>query len=183
MKKIKPFLLLVLFFGSILSCDELDELLSEEIEITRSFTGTASINYDEFDVEFSETGSVNFNFITLEANGQMINSDQINKIEIQSVKYEFKNFSGNVDAVTIGSYFTLGSTEGNQDFLVEDTNVAQADLLGTLFNVPANFGIVNDFMKDSKVFVYTYGGSLSDTPAIFDVEFTVTVKIFIEVSL
>lgn len=182
-------LLLFITLGVCISCDELEELLEDrEVTVTTSYVNTISIdspmtsNPDD-DVSFQAGGG--FDFLNNADVAEVIGTpEQIKKIEIVSIKYEYKNFSGNVDAKTKGSYFYLATEFMNgETFPVQNENVAEADLLGSVFNLSGDFSQVNSFITDGKIFSYVYSGSLTDNPAVFSVEVTITAKLTLEVNL
>jgi hypothetical protein len=167
----------------------LEELLFEEVEVTRSFSHTIPIDIGEendqtMDVSFSESGGANF-FANLEVNGLDISQDQLKKVEMQSVKYEYRNFSGNVD-VDLVSAFKLSTnfaTSSTQSFSAANLNVAESDLLNIEYQLSGDFSAVNEYMTTNKILVYIYSGTASDNPAVFDVRVTITVKMTISVPI
>ena len=130
---------------------------------------------------FSVSGG--FNILTnAEVSDALGTSGEIKKVEITNIQYEYKNFSGNVDAVTLGSSFSIATDFMNtQNFEIPTINIANSDLLGDLFYLNGDFSEINNFIAESNVFTYFFEGLISHNPALFDVEVTVTLKITIEI--
>ena len=187
MKYVKRILFFITASVLLISCEEIEDLIFEEVEVTRSFTNTISIDIaqeedPEMDVSFSESGGANF-FTNLEVEGISISRDQIKAIEMQSLKYEYTNFSGNVDA-DLTSTFRLATnfaTGDSQTFNASPTNVAESDLLNTEFQLSGDFSAVNDYMTTNKIVAYIYSGTVSDNSARFDVRVTIRVKLTVSV--
>ncbi len=186
--KIK-FLLLLVLLGIGTSCDELEELIEDrEVTVTTSYVNTININSPmtsdpEEDVGFQEGNG--FDFLNNADVAEVVGTpEQIKKIEILSINYEYKNFSGNVDAFTKGARFFIATQFMNGEYYpVQDENVAQADLLGAVFNLPGDFSAVNEFITNGKIFSYVFSGGLTDNPAVFNVEVTITARLTLEVNV
>jgi hypothetical protein len=187
MKVIKNIFFAALLFPLLFGCDEVDELLNEDFEITTSFTSSININiFEEEDPNmpqsFQESDGINLR-TNAEIAEALDNSGVIQNVEILNIQYEYKNFNGNVDAV-INSRFSLGTAfMDTQTFPIPDHNIAESDLFGTLYTLSGDFSTVNNFIAESNIFTYIYSGTVSHNPAFFIVEVTVTLKITIEVGL
>jgi hypothetical protein len=183
MKKIKPFLLLVVFFGSILSCDDLEELLEEEIEVQTTFITELEINVPNAStpneaVDF-ESNFGFWNFTTDPNVTEILNDpDEITKIEINSVRYFYKDVVGNENAYVEGEMvFSVG--QGSREFDTVVANLDQADFNNTLYTLEGDFSPVNAALTQNRNIGFYYSGSVSDNPVNFitDVSITVTVTI------
>jgi len=168
------------------SCDEAEDFFNGEVDITTSFSHTSQISVLEIDdpntwQNFSVSGG--FNILTnAEISDALGTSGEIKKVEITDIQYEYKNFSGNVDAVTLGSSFSIASGFMNtQNFTIPTINIAQSDLLEERFTLTGDFTEINSFIAETNVFTYGFEGLISHNPALFDVEVTVTLKITIEI--
>ena len=169
------------------SCDELEELVPDEIDITTSYVSNLNISSamtNDPDESVMIQESFAFDFLNNSDVTEHVGTpEQIKRIEIVSVKYEYKNFSGNVDA---SSNCSLGLARGfmSLDFFeVTDTNFAEADLFGTLFTLSGDYSQVNDYVSDSKLFGGVYTGSSTHNPVDFTVEVTVTARLTLEINL
>lgn len=175
-------------FIPLLGCDELEEFLKTEITASVSYTNTLTINVPneaspDTSVRFRANGSFNF-FNNAEVKNVIKEPEQIKKIEIQTIKYEYIDFSGNVDAQTVGSYFFIATGFMNgESFPVANEKIAEADLLGTRFNLSGDFSRVNDYITSNKIFSYLYEGEVSHNPAFFKVKVTITAKLTLEVNV
>ncbi|MBC3756846.1 hypothetical protein H7U19_00415 [Hyunsoonleella sp. SJ7] len=180
------YILLIICAFTFFACDELDELLFEEVEVTRSFTRSVFIDEGaeedpEADVGFAESGGENF-FTNLEVEGIAISKDQIKKIEMQSVKYEYRNFSGNVDANLDSTFMFAVDLIGNtENFNTPNLNVAESDLFNTQYQLSGDFSKVNEVMSSAGIITYFYSGTLSHNPAMFEVRVTLTVRITVSI--
>ncbi|MEW4923509.1 hypothetical protein [Algibacter sp. 2305UL17-15] len=182
------YILSVVLACLIFSCDELEELIDKEVTITTSYTDAVTINIaseadPETDVNFRNGGM--FDFLNNSDITEVIGTpEQIKKIEIVSIKYEYKDFSGNVDAQALNSFFFIATGFMNgESFPVQNEKIAEADLLGSVFNLTGDFSRVNNFITEGKLFSYLYEGNVSHNPAFFRVEITVTAKLTVEVNL
>ncbi|WP_353776876.1 hypothetical protein [Winogradskyella sp. 3972H.M.0a.05] len=181
--KTKLFLLLMLFGISFFGCDELEELLEEEIEVQSTFITELEINVPngatpEQAMEFES----NFGFWDFTEDPNVVDflgdPDEITKIEINSVRYFYKDVVGNPDAFVEGDIiFAIGQSA--EEFEAVVTNLAQADFNNTLFTLEGDFSQVNAAMTQFRSVGFLYKGSVSDNPVSFitDVSITVTVTI------
>ena len=147
MKTIKPFFFLVLFISPILSCDELEELLEQEIDIQTSFTRILSIespmtsNPDEA-VSF-ESAFATYDFESDPDVAELIaNPSEITKIKITEVRYLFQDVVGNTDAQVEGDFEVItGPTGSTQRFESVVTHLATADETNRLFFLDGDLDI------------------------------------------
>ena len=189
MKKIKPFLLLVLFIGSILSCDVLEELIEEEIEVQSTFITELEINVPNAstpneEVDFQSNFGL-WDFTTDPNVTEILNDpDEITKIEINSVRYFYKDVVGNEDAIVEGELvFSVG--QGSREFDTVVTNLADADFNNTLYTLEGDYSPVNAALTQNRRIGFYYSGSVSRNPVSFitDVSITVTVTIKPDIDL
>ncbi|MEW4923510.1 hypothetical protein [Algibacter sp. 2305UL17-15] len=183
MKKIKYGISLLLVMFTTLGCDELEELLEQEIEVQTTFITELEINVpnaaspDEA-VDFES----NFGFWDFKKDPNVLDvigsTDEITKLEINSVRYFYKDVVGNENAHVEGAMvFVVG--QGNESYNTAQTNLKQADFNNTLFTLNGDFSPVNAAMTQNKTIGFSYKGSVSDNPVSFiaDVSISVTVTI------
>ena len=187
MKKRIVALCLILLFP-LLACDALEELVEQEFDENITFVLS-------FDVVSGETGNpddeVSLNtvsksyFVAQDPNIKEIinNPNEIKKIKINSVRYEYKNFSGNVDAKVV-SAFSIGIGFGQDEiFNTPSTNAAQAALLGELFTLEGNFDKVSDFATESGGILVQHGGTASHNPASFLTQVTINATVTVQIDV
>ncbi len=181
MKLLKYILLLSSI--ALFNCDDLEEIFEEEIEVQSTFiteleTNVPNGSTPEEAMSFqSNTGVWNFaedpNIVDF-----LGSPDEITKIEINSVRYFYKDVVGNSDAFIEGQIlFAVG--QGGDAFETVVTNLSQADFNNTLFTLNGDFNNVSAAMTEFKAVAFRYSGSVSDNPVSFvtDVSITVTVTI------
>ena len=185
----KPLKYILLFSALVLyNCDELKDALPNEIDITTSYINTINISTPvisedpEADVSFQDGAA--FDFLNNPDVAEYVGTpEQIKAIEILSVQYEYKNFSGNVDAESLNSFFAIATAFMAVDtFSAANTNFAEADVFGTLFTLSGDFSNVNEYISSSKIFSCVYSGTSTHNPADFNVEMTITVRLTLEVN-
>lgn len=187
MKIIKPFLIgmiLLLFLG----CDVLEELVEEEFDEDISFVLSFDVVSDET-ANPNEQVSLNTSsasyFFTEDPNiKQFISSpDEIKKIKVNSVRYEYKNFSGNVDAEIISSFSLSVGFGQSEIFNTPSTNVAQAALLSELFTLNGNLDNVSDFVSNNGSIMVLHGGTSTHNPVNFVTEVIINATVTIQVDI
>lgn len=180
MKKYISILSLVVVFCY--SCDEAEELFEQEFDIQTTFITELEVNVpndaSQDAVEFqSNTGLWDFRDDpnVMEYLGS---PDEITKIEINSVRYFYKDVVGNEDANVEGEIVIIIG-QGSQEFDTVQTNLAQADNNNTLYTLNGDFSTVNAALTQSNVLGFYYTGSVSDNPVRFitDVSITATITI------
>ena len=173
--------MLVLIISPLLSCEEADELLAKNIELPISFV--ININ-DLFVPEDSETNSYGNGLIyDMLSNPDVANAvgtpEQIKKIVINRVRYQYRNFSGNVDAMVSGQMgFNFEST---RSFATESVNVAQASFTTEMFDLQGIQGAVM-LLEEGNVLV-KYNGISTANPIRFDARITIDATVTVEVRL
>ncbi len=187
MKKRIVALCLILLFP-LLACDALEELVEQEFDENISFVLSFGVDSEATgnpDEEVSLNTTSNSYFIAEDPNIRGIINDpnEIKKIKINSIRYEYKNFSGNVDAKVV-SAFSIGIGFGQDEiFTTPSTNVAQAALLGELFTLEGNLDKVSDFATESGGVQMLHGGSATHNPVNFVTEVTINVTVTIQVDV
>lgn len=187
MKKIKYILASVFCIALIFSCDELEELLEEDIEVNISFQGELSI---ESETLLDPTSSVEFNsegaFYDVTDDPEIAEllesgtgTGEIEKIEITQIRYLFQDFVGNSDAVVSGGFQLIDQTMFVQGFATAQTNLAMADQNNTLFTINGDFTEINERLTESGTVLILYAGTASDNPVEFNVDVTIFVKVTI----
>ncbi|MDO5979385.1 hypothetical protein [Flavivirga spongiicola] len=177
----------LLFLGFCFGCDELEELFEEEIEVQSTFITELEVNVpngstpDEAMNFESNFGVWNFaedpNIVDF-----LGSPDEITKIEINSVRYFFKNVQGNPDAFVEGQ-ITFSVGQGGESFDTVVTNLAQADFNNTLFTLDGDFSNVNTAITMFRSIGFLYHGSVSDNPVSFITDVSITVTVTIKPSL
>ncbi|MFD2726559.1 hypothetical protein [Hyunsoonleella rubra] len=181
MKTYYLLLMAIIFFCS--SCEELEELIEEEFEVQTTFiteleTNVPNASSPEEAVNFKS--NLGFWDFTQDPNVSeyLGDPDEITKIEINSVRYFYKNVTGNEDAHVQGEMvFSVG--QGGESYSTVQTNLAQADFNNTAYNLAGDFSPVNNAITQFRSIGFFYEGSVSDNPVRFttDVSITVTVTI------
>ncbi|MEO1030691.1 MAG: hypothetical protein AAFX55_04765 [Bacteroidota bacterium] len=166
------------------SCDEIEELLEEEIDIETTFITELEINVPngptpETPMDFqSNSGLWDFREDpnVMEYLGD---SDEITKIRINSVRYFYKDVVGNTDAFVEGE-IVIAVGQAGEEFETAVVNLSQADFNNTLFTLEGDFTNVNEALTQLRVIAFFYSGSVSDNPVSFitdvSINCTVTIK-------
>ena len=179
--------LLILYLALVIGftgCDKVKELIDmQEIDLDTSFVvsfpfGITAMTDPATPVDFGR--SMGYDILSNPDVAERIGTpEQIKKVVINSIQYEFRNFTGNVDANVSGAFIFEPGSQGDNVFIAETVNLANSDLLGTIYTLQGNFeGISERISQDRRVF-FTNSGTSSHNPAgwIIDVIFTVTVTV------
>ncbi len=177
--------LLLPFFG----CDELEELLEEEIDVPISFQGflhveSATVGDPSDPVSITSDFAV-YNFENDPEVAELLGDpSEITEIKIKRIRYLFQNFEGNSDANVVGGFEALiGPVGGTQIFDGVQTHLESADANNTLFLLEDDFSNLNEHMTEFHSIGIRYVGSASDNPVIFDVDITVEAVVTIKPDL
>ncbi|MEC3905840.1 hypothetical protein VOI54_02295 [Tamlana sp. 2201CG12-4] len=181
----KPYSVFVwlLFLGLSFGCEDLEELFEEEFEVQSTFITELEVDVPHASSS-DETVSFesNMGFWDFAQDPNIVDflgdPDEITKIEINSIRYFFKNVEGNPDAMVEGQItFSTGQSVESYDTAV--TNLAQADFNNTVFTIEEDFSKVNNAISKFRSIGFVYHGTVSDNPVSFitDVSITVTVTI------
>lgn len=167
--------ILLLALVTVLSCDELDKLT--EFDVTEDFRTSVSIVLE--DNNGGMASSLNESSTIDIASNQDIkdNLDLIESITINALTYEISNFTG-----ASGTTITQASINfADQSIAVDDINLSEADSNNTLFTISDSdkIGNIATYLKTNNVLTVTVSGTVSNTPASFDVivDLDATVKI------
>ncbi len=183
----KKYIILTGVFGLCLvtsSCEELEELFEEEIDIQTTF-----ITELETDVPHGASSDEAVNFrsnlgfwdFTKDPNvaDAIGDPDEITKIEINTVRYFYKNVVGNEDAHVVGEMaFSVG--QGGEFYSTAQTNLKDADFNNTLFTLEGDFTPVNKAITQFRSIGFFYQGSVSDNPVSFTTDVSITVTLTIK---
>ena len=192
MKTIKSFLVLILIISPLLSCEDLDEILVQEIDIPLSFV----IDINDISVPDDQSPDAENTFLELgnyrisnnpDVDKYIHSEEQIKKIILNSVRYEYRNFSGNVDAIASGEIEfeaeTYDTNNGKDVSLaIQPVNVAEASLSTELFNLQGAQGVSIPFDNVDGDINFVFLGTSTANPLIFDARFTVNVTVTVEVN-
>ena len=170
----------LLFF----SCDAIEDLLEEEIDIETTFITELEINVPngptpETAMDFqSNTGFWDFRQDpnVMEYLGD---ADEITGIRINSVRYFYKDFEGNTNAFVEGD-IVIAVGQAGEEFETQITNISQADFNNTLFTLDGDFSNVNNALTQFKAIAFNYAGSVSDNPARFITDVTISCTVTIK---
>ena len=144
----------IFLFGIVLcfNCDELEEILEEEIQIQINARGLMHVDSpnlgDPSDPVDLESEFVTYNFLNDPEIEELVNDQsELKKIEIQRIRYQFQNFSGNTDAVAIGQIKVVIAPSGVfQDYNTPQVHLETADNTNELYIIQGNFDAVNNFV-------------------------------------
>ena len=130
-----------------LGCDEVEELLEQEVDVSISFDGNLEIVSESAVSSPSEPID-----IETQSGGYRITSDpdvkelldggaRITKVKIESVTYGYQNFEGNSEATVLqGNFFITGGSEVESYANVDTgTNIEQADFNNESFLLLGDF--------------------------------------------
>jgi len=171
------------------SCDEEDvkEFLEDpELDITTNFVLPVAVDIQPLsdpDQSVSFFEGTAYDIISNPQIAEEIGEpDRIKKVVINSITYEFKNFTGNVDA-DVGGFIALPGPDGDVSYNVPTVNAAEADLFGTLYNLEGNFSPVNQRVSELKAIGLVFSGNSSHNPVDFTFEVIINATVTVEVNL
>ena len=165
-------------------CDKVKELIDmQEIDVDTSFVvsfpfGISAMPNPATPVNFGR--SMGYDILSNPDVADRIGSpDQIKKVVINSIQYEYRNFTGNVDANLSGQFVFEPGPQGNNFFMTETVNLANSDLLGTIYTLQGNFEDISERISQDRSVFFTSSGTSTHNPAgwIIDVIFTATVTV------
>lgn len=187
MKKLTYLITLICCTAAVLGCDELEELLEEDIEVNISFQGELAIESETLldpteAVEFHSQGAT-YDITEDPEIAELLESGtgtgEIKKIEITQIRYLFQDFEGNADAVVNGGFQLIDQTMFVQGFQTVETNLAMADENNSLFTINGDFSEINERLTESGSVLFLYAGTASHNPVAFNVDVTFLVKVTI----
>jgi len=184
MMKFPIFIFSIFLALSLSSCDEVLEPIEVEIPLTITLNG---------DVEIEETNDPTDGGFDQSPGGVDIlnypgvpddigTSEDIKSVRISSIKYEIKNFSGNVDA-NVNVTLRLFSDNENEDFVGPTINAAEADLLDNIYDLDGFESSIENAISNIGGFNYFIVTQSSHNPANFVVEMKVRIVITYETTL
>lgn len=189
MKKIVPVLILVAL--PLLGCESVEELL--EFDVPISFAGDLAI--------VSETAvSDNNDAITVETElaTYRIDNDpdiaeylsegaEIEKIRVNRIRYNYKDFVGNEEAFLLEGGFRLVNARAmaihTYPLPEQGTRIAEADFRNEFFILEDDFSALEAGLSDSAAFIVGYWATLVNNPVDFKVGITVDVTVTIKPAL
>lgn len=176
---------ILFFFACELS--ELNDALEEptEVDITTTYTRVMNIGVPEVFENPDESSTVTeadgFDLIDNPDVAEVIGTpEQIKNVEVVSVKYEYRNFSGNVDTYLINGFFQFTENQSGT-YPFPDVNIARSDLLGTVNSLYGDFTPINESINRSKILGYYIYATANHNPATFQVVVSITLRLRVEV--
>jgi hypothetical protein len=187
MKKINTLLFLILFIAPLLSCDELNDALAGEVDLPISFIidiNNLAVPEDSSpDANNSFDGSGLFDVLSNPDVADAVGTpEQVKKIVLNSVEYQYRNFSGNADAVVSGQLILANNS---QSFNTQPVNVAQASLTSMItkesFNLPGAQGATVSLWDESSI-QFIYQGTSTANPLTFDTRLIISATVTVEIN-
>lgn len=168
------------------SCDDIEELFEEEFEVETTFITELEINVPNDASQDAVQFQSNFGFWNFREDPNVTeflsDPDEIERVEIKSVRYFYKDVVGNELAHVEGELvFVVG--QGNEEFDTVVTNLKQADENNTLFTLDADFTNVNNALTVLDAIGLYYSGSVSDNPVSFITDVSITAVVTIKPEL
>jgi len=171
-------------------CDELEELIEEEIDIPLTFEGdlniTSQSNVSDIDDPISiRTETATYNIAADPDVAEVIgDKSEIKKIKINRIRYSYRDFEGNDDAVILEggfSFLLINNIERTVEITDTNVNVAEADFRNDTFTVQGDFSTIEEgFNENFNTVLISYFGTLSHNPVDFIVGITVDVTVTIK---
>ncbi|MEP5340585.1 MAG: hypothetical protein ABJL44_03245 [Algibacter sp.] len=157
--------ILALVFLTVLSCNELDKLT--EFDITEDFDTTLNIsipdNSEGMEYSFEETTTIDI------ASNEDIqeNLDLIENVTLNALTYEISNFDGAEDTTITEASINFADI----NISVADINLKEADTNNTVFDIidAEKLEDIANTLKSNNELTVTLTGTISDTPATFDI--------------
>ena len=174
MKKTSKTSVLLFAMITIFSCDKLDELT--EFDITKDFSTTVNVNLiedsDGTAQTWTQTSTINLE--TIEE--IQSNLDLIKSIKINSLTFKVINFTGAEGAIATEASLNFGETV----IAVNDINLEDSSTVYSIGSSLELSTIANDLKNTSQI-TATSTGTVSSTPARFDIVITLDVTTTIDV--
>ncbi|WP_147415931.1 hypothetical protein [Ulvibacterium marinum] len=190
MKALTPFLYLALLLP-LMGCEELEELIEEEFDVSISFAGDLGIVSETAVSEETDPITVATELATyrIESDPDIANAindrGEISKVTIDRVRYSYKDFEGNEEAFVIESGFTFADPNTMSIFTSEildsGIRIAEADFRNDAFFHEDDFSPIEaGLAAGSTSIIIGYFGTLSHNPVDFKVGITVDVTVTIK---
>jgi len=189
MKTLKPFLFLFLLLP-LMGCEELEELIEQEFDVSLSFEGDLNIISKSPVSDISDPISVRTEIATYDITSDpevaevISNKNEVTKIKIDRIRYSYKDFEGNDEAFVIEggfSFILINNIERTIQISDTNINVAEADFRNDAFSIEDDFSSIEEgFNENFQTILISYFGTLSDNPVDFIVGITVDVTVTIK---
>lgn len=189
MKKLRAFFCLLLF-SPLLSCEALEELIEEEIDIPLTFEGNLNITSrssvsDIDDPITIRTESAFYDIASDPDVSELIgDNSEIQKIKINRIRYSYSDFEGNDMAQVLEGGFSfrvINNIERNIPINDVGVNVAEADFNNSVFTVEQDFSSVEEGLNELfQTVIISYFATLSHNPVDFVVGITVDVTVTVK---
>ncbi|WP_299530499.1 hypothetical protein [Ulvibacterium sp.] len=193
MKKIKSYILLLILVP-LTNCDALEELVEQEFEESITFDGELEV------VEKSPVASIDDDIdVATDAGVYRITSDpdiaslieddnaEITKIKINEIRYTYKDFEGNEEAVVVQAGFSIvtGNLAALNSFLENGIAIADADQRNIQFTHRDDFSTIEKALLGSPngTIIFQYFGRISRNPVDFKVAIRVDVTVTIKAKI
>lgn len=189
MKSLKTVFLLSASIFILCACDE---LITKDVDVPITFEV-----FQEIDIKADPNP---YQMVTFEYDGfydilshpDVANAigtpDKIKKVQITKIKYEYRNFKGNVDAVIRGDVIMpeesfTHNIPFDRMFAMKSVKVAESALFSEQYTLDGNFNKVNEYLSQSAVFEYAFSGVTTHNPVNVITVFKVYATITVEASL
>ncbi|RKN80236.1 hypothetical protein D7Z94_18580 [Ulvibacterium marinum] len=174
-----------------MGCEELEELIEEEFDVSISFAGDLGIVSETAVSEETDPITVATELATyrIESDPDIANAindrGEISKVTIDRVRYSYKDFEGNEEAFVIESGFTFADPNTMSIFTSEildsGIRIAEADFRNDAFFHEDDFSPIEaGLAAGSTSIIIGYFGTLSHNPVDFKVGITVDVTVTIK---
>ena len=171
--------ILLLFLTSttlLFSCDELDELT--EFDINENFNTTIKValpaDSEGEAVTLAETAVIDI------AGNQDIqdNLNLIQDVVINSITFEIDSYVGADDITVTNATLSFATTVIN----ISDINLKQSDDANTVYTIndAAGLSAIGNFLENNSSLNATLSGTISSTPAQFNVKITMDTTVTID---
>lgn len=170
----------------LLGCEELEDLADQEIEIpvTAFVTLQVAVPFDPMPESNTFSSSQTY-FL---GNDPVItnavdNLDQVKKMQINLIEYEFRNFEGDFDILASGTFSLLKPYASGQGYTVPLTNVTQASFNGTEYTLEGDYSSIENVLGAGNSFIVDFRGQTDGNPALFDMFITLHGTVTVEVGV
>jgi len=173
-------------------CEELDELLEEEFDVNISFNRQITIDVQptgnsEEAVNFSESAIINLtNAPELDEFRESNNRTEVKAININRIRYFYKDVSGNEIAV-VAAEFQIPLIIAQPDvFGTPQVNLFDAATNPNPFIIDGDFTNINELLNNLtgfSILELEYVGSVSDNPVEFTVDVTIDATLTLEIQV
>lgn len=169
--------ILFLALVTVFSCDELDKLT--EFDVTEDFDTSVNVSIDDnnggMEASVNQSSTINI------ADNQDVkdNLDLIESVTINELTYQIANFDGPEGATITEASINFADVS----ISVADINLGEADANNTVFTISdsGKIGNIANILKNNNELTVTVTGTISSTPASFDVVVNLDATIKIDV--